>query len=221
MGAGRGAPPGGGLRRGAVAPSVPLHLLDSPGAGERLRAAFAARSAAVGARTANRELSALVSAVTWWRARGWLRGGDPVAGLRPLPPPGRRTTALAPGEAAAVLALRAPLREQALWHVLYESGGTVEAVLALDVDDLDLPGRRTRVRHEPALRWREGAAGLLPLLALGRVDGPLFASGRGRRLSYRRAAEVFSAATRGLDPSGRGFTLHRLSAAGRTRPTTR
>jgi integrase/recombinase XerD len=30
------------------------------------------------------------------------------------------------------------------------------------------------------------------------------------RLSYRRAAEIFTAATRPLDPSGRGWTLHQL-----------
>jgi len=212
-----GGTPAGAQRRGAVAPSVPLHLLDAPAAGERLRAAFAARSVAVGPRTANRELSALAGAVAWWRARGWLTG-DPVAAVRPLPTPGR-AAALTPAEAAAVLTLRAPLREQALWHVLYESGSSVEAVLALDVDDLDLPRRRVRGGRHPELCWRDGAATLLPLLALGRVEGPLFASARGGRLSYRRAAEVFAAATRELDPAGRGFTLHRLAAAGRARPT--
>jgi integrase/recombinase XerD len=49
---------------------------------------------------------------------------------------------------------------------------------------------------------------------LGRVDGPLFTTSRGR-LSYRRAAEVFTSATRPLDPRGRGWTLHQFSAAGR------
>ena len=33
------------------------------------------------------------------------------------------------------------------------------------------------------------------------------------RMSYRRAAEIFAAATRPLDPFGRGWTLHQLSAA--------
>jgi integrase/recombinase XerD len=33
------------------------------------------------------------------------------------------------------------------------------------------------------------------------------------RVSYRRAAELFTTLTRPLDPEGRGWTLHQLSAA--------
>jgi len=33
------------------------------------------------------------------------------------------------------------------------------------------------------------------------------------RMSYRRAAELFTTLTRPLDPAGRGWTLHQLSAA--------
>jgi hypothetical protein len=33
------------------------------------------------------------------------------------------------------------------------------------------------------------------------------------RMSYRRAVEIFTAATRPLDPSGRGWTLHQLCLA--------
>ena len=32
------------------------------------------------------------------------------------------------------------------------------------------------------------------------------------RMSYRRAAEIFTTATRPLDPAGRGWTLHQLRA---------
>jgi integrase/recombinase XerD len=32
-------------------------------------------------------------------------------------------------------------------------------------------------------------------------------------MSYRRAAELFTALTRPLDPAGHGWTLHQLSAA--------
>jgi integrase/recombinase XerD len=32
-------------------------------------------------------------------------------------------------------------------------------------------------------------------------------------MSYRRAAELFTALTRPLDPGGRGWTLHQLSGA--------
>ncbi|MEU6854559.1 hypothetical protein ABZ901_32075, partial [Actinacidiphila alni] len=66
----------------------------------------------------------------------------------------------------------------------------------------------------------------LPMLVVGRAAGPLFLTDRrapagtpaadrcpytGRaRLSYRRAAEIFTAATRTLDPAGRGWTLRQL-----------
>jgi integrase/recombinase XerD len=40
-------------------------------------------------------------------------------------------------------------------------------------------------------------------------------TGKGR-LSYRRAAELFTTATRPLDPTGHGWTLRHLRAAGRS-----
>ncbi|MEV4556431.1 hypothetical protein AB0K51_05460 [Kitasatospora sp. NPDC049285] len=219
-------PPVGAERRRADPPVVPLALLDGPGAAERVAAAFASRAAAVGARTANRELSALRGAVRWWRGRGWLTV-DPVEGVRPVaaePAGGRPTEA----ELRAVLALRVPLREKVLWHLVRETGAPIERLLALDVDRLDLANRRARVgAGERPLRWRGGAARLLPLLVAGRSAGPLFLTDRrapagtpvgdrcpltGRaRLSYRRAAELFTAATAPLDPAGRGWTLHRLA----------
>jgi hypothetical protein len=33
------------------------------------------------------------------------------------------------------------------------------------------------------------------------------------RMSYRRAAELFTTLTKPLDPAGRGWTLHQLSAS--------
>jgi len=206
-------PPVGHERRNAAPPVVPLAVLDRPDAAVRLRDAFAARSAAVGARTANRELSILAGAVTWWQAQGWL-SGDPTSGLRPLPvaKPSGVTSQLGADQIRAVLELPAALREQALWHLLHETGARIERVLALNVDDLDLPHHRTRERRDPPLRWAQGTSGLLPLLTLGRLDGPLFATSRGR-LSYRRAAEIFTAATRPLDPTGRGWTLRQLQTA--------
>lgn len=204
-------PPAGEERRNAPPPSVPLALLEAPHTRARLREAFTARAATVGARTANRELSILRAAVNWWCVQGWLTG-DPLTGMRRLPVAAAGTAGprLDAAQVRAVLALPVPLREKTLWYLLYETGATIDRVLALDVDELDQPGRRTRGRT--ALCWGDGSAALLPLLTLGRVAGPLFATGRGR-LSYRRAAEVFTAATRPLDPQGRGWTLHRLAAA--------
>ena len=57
--------PRGTARRGAVPPVAPLALLDDPGTGARLATEFGDRAAVTGARSANRELSALRSAGGW------------------------------------------------------------------------------------------------------------------------------------------------------------
>ncbi|WP_051755324.1 hypothetical protein [Kitasatospora purpeofusca] len=203
--------PAGPARRSARPPVLPLALLDHPSAADRLRTAVERRRAGTDPRTLNRELSTLRAALAWWRARGWI-GTDPADGLRPLPLP---APSPAPGagpltteQLRALFALRVPLREQLLWHLLHESGAPVETVLALDVDDLDLPHRRTHP-SAPPLTWRAGTARLLPLHLAGRTAGPLLLTDRRApattpaadrcphthraRLSYRRAAELFTA----------------------------
>ncbi|MFG3054323.1 hypothetical protein ACGFZP_25665 [Kitasatospora sp. NPDC048239] len=215
--------PAGPERRRAKPPVLPLALLDHPDSAARLHAAVAHRSAGTDARTLNRELSTLRAAVTWWRAQGWI-DTDPAAALRPQPLPAAGPPALGPDDLRILFALRAPLREQALWHLLHESGAPIEAVLALDADNLDLPGRRTRPPAAP-LTWQTGTARLLPLLLAGRTTGPLFLTDRrapattpaadrcphtGRaRLSYRRAAELFTALTLPFAPTT-PWTLRQL-----------
>ncbi|MFD9127855.1 hypothetical protein [Kitasatospora sp. NPDC059571] len=218
--------PVGAARRGAHPPVLPLKVLDGPGAAELLRGALDRRCTDADPRTVHRELSILRGALAHWQDLGWI-AADPAAGLRPLPRPDGGAAALGPEQLRAVLALRVPLRERVTWRLLHESGARVEAVLALDVDDLDLLHRRTRPRTgRPALHWQAASARLLPLLVAGRTEGPLLLTERrapagtpaadrcpytGRsRLSYRRAAELLTTATRRLDPAGRGYTLHQL-----------
>ena len=83
------------------------------------------------------------------------------------------------------------------------------------------------------IAWREGTSQVLRWLLSGRTWGPVFVTGRRApagaadadlcrmtghvRMSYRRAAEIFTTLTRPLDPAGGGWTLHQLSAAGRAR----
>jgi hypothetical protein len=224
------ATPAGGLRRGARPPVVPLALLDAADTPGRLAAAAGRRARAAGPRTLNRELSALRSAAGWWLDLGWIRG-DPVAGLRHR---AHRPAALPPlsgPQVAAVFGLRAGLREQALWRLLHDSGWPAGLALGLDAGAVDLAGRGDRRGAAPGGRpWCPETADLLSWLLVGRRSGPLFltdrkapprvpaadvcpVTGRGR-MSYRRAAEIFTATTRALDPSGRGWTLHQLSAAG-------
>jgi integrase len=206
-------PPAGPARRGAVPPALPLARLAPPAAPDLLREAFAARCAAVGPRTANREAAALDAALAWWRGRGWLPAAPAarVPRTRPAPAPARLTAS----QAAGVLALAAPLREQTLWHLLYESGAPLARLLALDAGDLDLPARRLRPHRRPAVRWGPGSARLLPLLTLGHPTAPVFRTARRTRLSARRAAELLTTATRPLDPAGHGWTPGRLAGAER------
>ena len=116
-----------------------------------------------------------------------------------------------------------PIREKTLWRMLYETAARANEVLTLNIEDLDLDDRSAvtigKSGHAERIFWATGTARLLPQLLGDRTTGPVFlterrprqpmpvadtdpASGRAR-LSYRRAAELFTAA------SG-GWTLHQL-----------
>jgi integrase len=248
---GRERPAGAGRRR-AAPPIVPLALLDRPEAAGRLAAATAARAAVAGARTVNRELSALRSAVGWWQDQRWI-DSDPTAGLRHLSRPARPPLALGAVQQAALLRAPAGLREHTFWRLLADTGAPAEEILALNADEVDLAGHRTRSGlragrglsgaglgglglgsaglgvNGGALRWTPATSDRLSWLLAGRSRGPVFLTERrapagtpdadvcpltGRaRMSYRRAAEIFTTVTRSLDPAGRGWTLHQLRPA--------
>jgi hypothetical protein len=227
--AGKSLPPGR-ERRGAVPPVIPLALLDDEMAGRRLAAALRGRAAAADSQTVSRELSALRSAVSWWQDMGWI-SRDPTAGLRTRAMHAERLAPLDDRQLAALFGTAASLREQALWHVLHETGAAAPAVLGLDASAIGTGGRpraQAMAITGPA-GWTGQTCDLLSWLLSGRRVGPVFltdrrtASGaasadtcpltRQARLSYRRAAEIFTASTRPLDPSGRGWTLHQLRPA--------
>jgi integrase/recombinase XerD len=213
---------------------VPLALLDDQATGARLAAALADRAADADTRTVNRELSALRSAVGWWLDQEWIRT-DPTAGLRHLAVPAAALPPLTPGQVASLFQATTSLRDHAFWRMLYDTGGPAGDVLRLDAGQLDLARHRARPGPGPGawLQWREGTTQLLRWLLAGRPDGPVFLTGRrapagsapadtcpvtGRaRMSYRRAAEIFTAATVPLGPVGRGWTLHQLCLAGQDR----
>ena len=225
--------PRGERRRGAAPPVVPLALLDGPSAAAKLAAALADRAAGTDARTVNRELSALRSAVGWWLDQRWI-STDPTAGLRHLATSGTALPPLTPAQVASLFRATTSLREHTFWRMLYDTAAPASEVLGLDIGRLDLARNRARGGPGPGpatrLDWREGTTQLLRWLLAGRAEGPVFLTGRhapagsdpahtcpvtGRaRMSYRRAVEIFTAATRPLDPSGRGWTLHQLSLAG-------
>jgi len=202
---------------------TPLAALDEPGASERLAAWFRGRYAVSSPATRVRQLAILRSACAFWRRRAWITT-DPTATLERPSVPLDRTRALTRDQIASLWQRNdVALRERAFWRLLYESAARASEILSLDIEDLDLPNKRARVRSKGGATewviWQTGATLLLPRLLAGRTTGPVFLADRqptravpsidrcpvtGRaRLSYRRAAELFSEATP-------GWTLHQL-----------
>ena len=102
-----------------------------------------------------------------------------------------------------------PLRERALWRLLYDSAARAKSVLALDVPDLDLANRQARARvkggHTHLLHFQTAAARLLRNLTVGREAGPVF-------LTERRAASHRVTAAADLDPeSGRARLSYEMA----------
>jgi len=75
-----------------------------------------------------------------------------------------------------------PLREKTLWRMLYETAARANEILDLDIEDLDLAGRRAKVISKGGktewVCWTSGTAHLLPRLIRGRSRGPVFVSER-------------------------------------------
>ncbi|WP_354642028.1 sigma-70 family RNA polymerase sigma factor [Kitasatospora camelliae] len=201
---------------------LPLAELDA----DRVAGVFATAWGGAAPATWNRHRSAVRSFAAWAGL------GDPAAGLERRARSRTPAPAIDPDGLAALWALPGPaLRERTLWRLLYESAAPVAAVLALNVEDLDLEDRRARSGGR-WVDWRSGTARLLPELLAGRSRGPVFLAdrrpgpgrmpaeadrcpetGRGR-LSYERAEYLFKRTTRPLDPDGRGWTLRRLRPRG-------
>jgi RNA polymerase sigma factor (sigma-70 family) len=189
------------------------------------------------ARTWNRHVSAIRSFQAWVAASGvtasteGFSAGLPVddaarsgaglaAGLSRRPETGGRIASLTRADLDRLWERTdVPLRDRTLWRLLHESAAGVGAVLALNVEDLDLDDRRAR-SGTGWVSWRAGTARLLPGLLAGRTRGPLFLTerrpGPGRmppaedrcpetgraRLSYERAEYLFKKAA--------GATLRQL-----------
>jgi integrase/recombinase XerD len=157
--------------------------------------------------------------------RGWAEG-TLAGGLERRREPADRTRAIPYAQLERLWRRDdVTVREKALWRLLYETAARAQEALSLNVEDLDLDNRRARVRSKGGdtdwLHLQTGSSRLLPRLVAGRTRGPLFLSDRRpapsrapaavdvcpstarARLSYRRAEELFSAA------SG-GWTLHQL-----------
>lgn len=172
--------------------------------------------------TWNVALDAVRSACRYWSDQGWLTS-DPAVMLRRRKTPADRPRALSRAEIERLLTSdKHSLRDRTLWRMLYETAARSAEVLRLNVEDLDMPNKRARVRRkggaQDVIVWQTGTATLLPRLLKGRKSGPVFVTERKARvalppadldehgharLSYRQAEDIFKAA------SG-GATLHQL-----------
>jgi len=157
-------------------------------------------------------LIALRSSTRYWRDQGWITS-DPLRSLRRRQPRPDRSRALSRVDVERLLTREdTALREKVLWGMLYETAARSAEVLALDVEDLDLPNRRAKVRRKggaiDVIVWQTGTARLLPRLLKGRKSGPLF-------LTDRRARVELPAGTLTRPAAGPG------SATGRPRRYSR
>ena len=179
-------------------------------------------SGAAAPSTWNVSLVAIRSAAAYWQRQGWITA-DPSRMLERRKPRPDRARALSVADVEQLLGRKdISLRERTLWRMLYETAARSAEVLALNVEDLDLPNRRAKVRRKGGAMdwviWQTGTARLLPRLLKGRKSGPVFVTERKARvqlaaadldengharLSYQQAAALFSEA------SG-GATLHQL-----------
>jgi integrase/recombinase XerC/integrase/recombinase XerD len=116
--------------------------------------------------------------------QGWITA-DPSRMLKRHKPRPDRARALSRAEVEQLLTREdISLRERTLWRMLYETAARSAEVLALNVEDLDLPNRRAKVRRKggalDVIIWQTGTARLLPRLLKGRTSGPVFVTS-GRR----------------------------------------
>lgn len=175
--------------------------------------------------TWNRVVATVRSFVAYASRMGWVQP-DLAAGLERRRVVDDHGRALSREQVERILTRReSPVRDRALWRLLYETAARANEVLSLNVEDVDLQARRATTTRKggdrDTLHFQTGSARLLPKVIDGRTQGPLFLSSRRagtdravalrdvcpetglHRLSYRRAADAFAQA------SG-GCTLHQL-----------
>jgi len=189
---------------------------------QRFAAWFTGQWADCAPATWNLALAAVRAAAAYWTAQDWI-AADPSRMLKHRKPRADRDRALTRAEVDRLLTRKdVGLRDRVLWRLLYETAARSGEVLALNVEDLDLPNLRARVRRKggavDTIHWQTGSARLLPRLLKGRKSGPLFVTERKARvqlpaadldehgharLSYQQAEAIFKTA------SG-GATLHQL-----------
>ncbi len=206
-----------------VGEHLPAELKDVTA--KRLVKALDAAYPQASANSWNRHIATLRSFTSFCLRQGWLTTDFTIT-LERRSAPADHTKALSRADIERLLTRKdVPVRDRCLWRMLYETAARANEVLRLNIEDLDLTQRRAAtVRKGGAIdtiHWASGTARLLPYAIGERISGPLFLSSRPvqqrrapakgdldptctyARLSYARAAQIFSEATG-------GWTLHQL-----------
>src|SRR6516165_10523950 len=160
-------------------------------------------------RTWNRHLATVGSFLAWCRRHGWPAGHLRLRADRRAASEDDTRAIPLPELERLWARTDIPLRERALWRLLYDSAARAEEALGLDVPDLDLANRQARARikggHIHLLHFQTAAARLLRNLTAGRETGPGF-------LTERRAASHRVTAAADLDPeSGRARLSYEMA----------
>ncbi|WP_327691413.1 site-specific integrase [Streptomyces sp. NBC_00461] len=146
--------------------------------------------------TWNARRAAVLSWLGWCAERGY-DGPKVPAWVKRMPPPDSETPARSKMAVDRLIARRdVHLREKTLWRMLYETVARSEEILGVNIEELDLAGRRAPVKAKGAkprtrrrgvtredyvlepVYWDAGTARLLPRLVKGRTRGPVFVTHR-------------------------------------------
>ncbi|MDQ1014303.1 site-specific integrase [Streptomyces afghaniensis] len=146
--------------------------------------------------TWNARRAAVLSWLGWCAERGY-DGPKVPAWVKRMPPPDSETPARSKMAVDRLIARRdVHLREKTLWRMLYETVARSEEILGVNIEELDLAGRRAPVKAKGAkprtrrrgvtredyvlepVYWDAGTARLLPRLIKGRTRVPVFVTHR-------------------------------------------
>ena len=128
--------------------------------------------------TWNTRITALQSFVSYCQSNKWI-DHDPMSLVVRRREPRDQTKAIPYQDLEKLWSRRdINLREKTLWRMLYETAARAGEILALDIEDMDLPRRRAVIigkgGHKEYVFWASGTARLLSRHLAGRRRGPVF-----------------------------------------------
>ena len=160
--------------------------------------------------TWNARRASVLSWLGWCGERGY-DGPSVPAWAKRMTPPDSETPARSKMAIDRLIARReVHLREKTLWRMLYETCARAEEILGVNIEDLDLAGRRCPVKAKGArprtrrrgqaredfvlepVYWDAGTARLLPRLLKGRTRGPVFVTHAARVRARSSACATFA-----------------------------